>query len=292
MHGLLWRLLSPLPDRLYCMIKYRVIRGRVPDLRSPATFTEKIQARKIYDRNPLFPRLVDKHAGKAFIADRVGERHVIPTQWVGTDLNAVDWDTIVFPVVAKPTHASGIGRMLYTRADADALLGEAVSAAWLAIDHAAYNREWAYSQVPPGIILETMLLRDGRVPWDYRLHVFGGRVLHIELDIRADGQGWHCSFSRDWEKLPFHDPHYLPFYHGTVPRPPWLDEMIRIAEATAAGLDFARVDLYASDDGVYVGEITLYPSGGFEIFDPPEYDAIIGAHWNLAFTIPGKAGNG
>lgn len=285
-HNLLWRILAPLPDAHYCALKYRVIKGRFPRLRNPRTFTEKLQARKLYDRNPLYPVLVDKHACKDWVAERIGPAHVIPTQWVGQDLAEVDWDMIQLPVVAKPTHASGVGKLLYTREDVAALLKDNPSAAWLAIDHARYNREWAYRGVPAQIIVETMLQDHGRIPWDYRLVTFNGKVAHIEVDIREGGQGYNASYTPDWTKLELEDSDYLPLYPGDVPRPPRLAEMVALAERLAEGIDFVRVDLYASADWVYVGEMTLYPGGGFEQVEPPEYDLALGEKWRLGFSPP------
>src|SRR5690606_31389647 len=95
----LWRLMAPLPDRLYLAIKYRLIIGRWPDLDRPKTFTEKVQARKLRDRDPFYGVVVDKAAAKDFIRQRVGEEHVIPTVWVGTDLSQADWTNMPYPVV-------------------------------------------------------------------------------------------------------------------------------------------------------------------------------------------------
>lgn len=286
MRNLLWRFMSPLPDGPYCALKYRTIRGRFPNLTSPQTFTEKVQARKLYDHNPLFPRLVDKADAKALIAEKVGSQYVIPTLWVGTDLASVDWSAIALPAVVKPTHASGVGRFLYGEADVDRLLSSNPSAEWLAIDHSSYNREWAYSQLEPRILIESMLLVDGRVPWDYRLFTFNGKVSHIEIDIRENGRGYSCNYTPDWQKLPFYDRDYLGLYPGEAVRPPRLDEMIHVAETVARDIDFVRVDLYASAEWVRVGELTFYPGGGFEAFEPDEYDLSIGRKWQLGFEIP------
>jgi hypothetical protein len=275
----LWRLMAPLPDRLYLAIKYRLIIGRWPDLDRPRTFTEKVQARKLRDRDPFYGVVVDKAAAKDFIRQRVGEEHVIPTVWVGTDLSQADWTNMPYPVVVKPTHASGLGRFLYSKTDADAFLMENPAPAWLAVNHARFNREWAYSRVKPQIIIERMLLFGGAVPWDYRIFTFGGRVSHICLDIRKGGAAYAATYSADWRKLPFYDPDYLPLYPGDVERPANLETMVEVAEKLAAGFDFVRVDLYSDGNQVYVGELTLYPGGGFERFDPPEYDRIVGDKW-------------
>ncbi len=175
-----------------------------------------------------------------------------------------------------------VGNGAYFGPDLTKLYGHA-GPAWLAVDHARYNREWAYGQVQPRILIERMFLIDGSVPWDYRLFTFGGKVSHIAVDIRQGGEAFSCTYSADWKKLPFYDPDYYPLYRGEVERPRHLERMIALAQTLGRDLDFVRVDLYAGGDEIYVGELTLYPGGGFERFDPPEYDRIIGDRWNLAF---------
>lgn len=142
------------------------------------------------------------------------------------------------------------------------------------------------SQLEPRILIESMLLVEGRVPWDYRLFTFDGKVSHIEIDIRENGRGYSCNYTPDWQKLPFYDRDYLSLHPGEMARPPRLDEMIHVAETIAHDIDFVRVDLYASAEWVRVGELIFYPGGGFEAFEPEEYDLSLGQKWRLGFEIP------
>ena len=43
------------------------------DLAHPRSFSEKICWRKIYDRNPLLPRIVDKYAVRKYVTEALGE---------------------------------------------------------------------------------------------------------------------------------------------------------------------------------------------------------------------------
>ncbi|WP_421580523.1 ATP-grasp fold amidoligase family protein [Shinella sp. M31] len=283
---LIWRVIAPLPDKSYLKLKYWSIKGEWPDIDDPKTFCEKVQARKLYDRNPIYATLVDKAGVKPFVEEKLGPAYVTPSYWVGTDLATVDWSTVPLPAVVKPTHASAQGRFLYTQDDISRLLEDNPVPGWLALDHAHYNREWAYSQVKPQVLIEAMLVVDGGVPWDYRFFTFDGIVSHIEVNLRIDGKGYACHYTPDWQRLPFHDPDYLTPYPGEVPRPARFDEMMRIAQTIGKGFDFLRIDLYAADDWIKLGELTLYPGGGFERFDPPQYDRLLGDKWTLGFEIP------
>lgn len=276
-----WRLIAPLPDRYYIPLKFYSIKGSWPNLKAPQTFCEKVQYRKLHDRNPLYGQLVDKIAVKDFIANRIGVEHIIPTYWTGTDLSTVDWAHIPLPAVIKPNHASALGRFLYSQSDIDALIRDNPVPGWLAIDHAAFNREWAYSQVKPQVVIEKMLSKDGGVPWDYRCFVFGGVVSHIIIDTRINNQGYSATYSSTWEPLPFFDPDYYPLCPEPLPKPEQLDLMVELASKVSEGLDFVRVDFFDTGDQLYIGELTLYPGGGFEAFDPPEYDLLIGKKWTL-----------
>ena len=53
--------------------------------------------------------------------------------------------------------------------------------------------------------------------------------------------------------------------------------MIEISEKLAANIPFVRIDLYEIKNKIYFGEMTFYPSGGFEGFNPEKWDNIIEA---------------
>jgi hypothetical protein len=52
--------------------------------------------------------------------------------------------------------------------------------------------------------------------------------------------------------------------------------MIEIARSLAEGLPFSRIDLYAIEKRIVFGEITLYPDGGLGLFEPKQYNRIVG----------------
>lgn len=280
---LFWRLIAFLPDRPYLRWKYYSMAGRFPDLDDPKLFSEKVQARKLYDRKPIYARMVDKHAAKALIAERAGPQYVVPTYWVGRDLNDVDWSTIPLPAVVKPTHASGCGVFLRGRGDIDALLARNPGPEWLALKHHRINREWAYGEFEPLIIIEKMLVEGDDAPDDYRFFVFSGEVSHIELRLRRDGVGYESWFSQQWQPLEYQGFYYEP-YPGVLPRSEKFEEMLEVVRKMAGDSDFMRVDLYVVDGQIYVGELTLYPGGGFQGCVPDQFDEALGRMWKQELT--------
>jgi hypothetical protein len=57
--------------------------------------------------------------------------------------------------------------------------------------------------------------------------------------------------------------------------------MLRHATELSAGFDFIRVDLFATERGIWFGEFTPYPGAGLSPFEPPEFDAELGSRWRL-----------
>ncbi|WP_299475652.1 ATP-grasp fold amidoligase family protein [uncultured Roseibium sp.] len=273
-----WRLISIFPDKIYLTLKYFSIFGRFPNWKTPTRFSEYQQIRKLQDQNPLYATVVDKAAAKDFIRERIGDDCLIPTYWVGTDLSEVDWHSIPLPAVVKPTHASGAGFFLWEKTDIDELMRQSPEAEWLASDHSRVNREWAYSNVPPRIIIEKLIGERDEILSDYRFYSFNGNLVHIEVRSPLEGVMHESVYSPDWELLPIHMDYY-PLLEKQLPRPDGYDKMLEIARTLGPGLGFARIDLYNTSQGIFVGEITLYPSGGFETFVPDSYDFQLAKYW-------------
>lgn len=277
-----WKLISPLPDKPYISLKYWSIFGRLPNLRRPRLFTERLQLRKLQDRDFRLGMLVDKQEAKRFVSMAAGAEYTIPTFWVGTELAGVDWSQIPFPVIVKPTHASGLGKILHGREDVEQLVKTNPGPAWLKTRHHRFNREWAYSQVTPRLLIEELLLDGGDLPTTYRFYVFRGRIALIDLDFIRDGVAYTSVRDADWTHVPLLDKMCDSIDVTDLPRPARLEEMKTVATRLGADFDFVRVDLYAADDWVKFSELTFYPSGGFEVFDPADYDAYLGQCWDEA----------
>ncbi len=277
----LWHLARGMSDKACVSLQYYSTFGRWPDFEKPNRFSEKVQVRKLYDRNPLYPILSDKAAVKDYIMEKQGPSYIIPTYWLGKNLQEVHWERIPLPAVVKPTHASAKGRFIFGEEDIEHLLDNDPSESWIGLNHFDVGREWAYSQIEGQIIIEKMLLIDQEIPWDYRFYVFDGKVKLVEIDMRLDGLAYHCYYSPDWNRLSVSsEDEQSRAYPYDVPRPARYEEMCQLAESLVEEIDFARVDLYTNDEWIHVGEITLYPAAGYEVFDPGDFDVQLGSFWN------------
>lgn len=259
-----------LTARLRIALTYLWRHHRLPQISSPVTFTEFVQHRKLFDRDPKLAPFSDKVAVKQLVADRIGAEWLTPTLWAGTALPAHPvWP---FPFVVKSRH--GCNQRAFVRSPgtdwrAICRRGEA----WMARPYGRWLDEWLYTQIPRGLLIEPFIGADGKLPIDYKLYVFGGEVACIQVHLERETRHRWMLFDRAWQRLS------SPTGDADPVAPASLDRMITAAQALASGFDFVRVDFYEIDGEPRFGEMTFYPGSGLDPFDPPELDLMLGRLW-------------
>ena len=272
--------LDKLPDYAAVnLIHFRHFR-RLPNLRHPRVFSEKIAWRKLYQHNPQFPIFSDKVRAKAEIAKLIGERHIVESLWVGDNPEDIPFDSLQPPYVIKVNHSSGGN--VFIRAAQDIKRDAIVFSVrkQLAFPHGHRYREWGYSGIPPKVMVERMIVMPhGDVPEDYRFFTYHGRVHFIQFECDRFKGHKRNFYDREWNLLPVQARYPRTSKH--VPKPVNLGEMIHLAEKLGAPFDFVRVDLYSPPQGILFGEAAFYPAAGFVPFMPREWDSIFGEPWKI-----------
>ncbi len=262
-----------------CLIHLRHT-GKLPDLRNPSTFNEKILWRKLNQRDPRFPLFSDKIGVKQCIVDLVGAQYVTPTLWTGTDAGAIPYERLATPFVIKANNGSGGNIFIRRREDIDRAAIATTLNRQMHYSHGRQLREWGYLDIKPRILIEPMIWTpDGTAPEDYKFFVYDGKVHFIQYDCDRFDDHRRNLYDADWNLLPA--TLQFPAEESPIPRPESLAEMIRIAERIGEPFDFVRVDLYSTRDGIRFGEVAFYPGSGFEAFSPPEWDRQFGAPWKI-----------
>jgi hypothetical protein len=284
------KVMDILPPRWHVIAEYFRVYRRLPNLDNPRTFSEKIMWRKLYDRDPRLPPLVDKIRVKEIMAARFGADFVIPTLAVFDTADALDFSKAPLdkpPYVLKANHGSSMNIIVKSRADIDPPALKKKLAKYLKFDHAAVAEEWAYAPVPRKIFAETFIEMPGGDLPDYKFHVFSGRVYAIEAIVdrfRNYGVGF---YSRDWKRLDMaYAGNRYPPYKGELKPPKHLAGMIARAEDIGRDFSYVRVDLYEIGGQIKLGELTFYPSAGHDPFEPIEWDARFGDQWRLNTQAP------
>ena len=273
------RLLS---DERYLRMIYKRHTGRRLNLDPPMTFNEKIQWLKLHDRNPLYKHLVDKLAVRDYVNSIVGESYLVPLIGVWKKPEDIDFANLPNQFVLKTTHDSGGVLLCHDKKRFDVPGAIDMLNQHLDQDFSEFGKEWAYHDIPRCIIAEQMLGgSDAGAPLDYKFMCFNGTVkCTFVCSERRSESGLKVTFyDRNWVPLPFQR-HY-PSSSIPIPRPANYQEMADIAVKLSGAIPFCRIDLYEINGRIFFGEVTLYPGGGFERFEPEEWDATLGSWLKL-----------
>lgn len=277
-------MLNWIDDETYLKIAFRANHGKKLHLDNPKTFSEKLQWLKLYDRNPLYTRWVDKAEAKILAAQAIGEEYIIPTLGVWEHFDDIDFDALPDKFVLKCTHDSGGLVICKDKSKLDKAAAKAKIEKCLHHSYYWGLREWPYKHAAPRIIAET-LLSDGThedLP-DYKIHVFNGEPKAILVCSDRYSGLTEDFYSETWEHFPVRRPTH-PNAKDPAPKPVELPELLRLARELAKDIPFARTDFYIVNGKIYFGELTFYPASGLTPFVPDSWDETLGS-W---LTLPAE----
>ncbi|MBQ7220554.1 MAG: hypothetical protein IJS28_06195 [Synergistaceae bacterium] len=274
-------------DRLTTQYRYFRRFHRKLDLDNPQTLNEKIQWLKLYDRRDIHTTLADKYAVREWLANHFGEQYLVPLLWSSADWRDIKPDNIPdTPCVIKSNHASGQWYICRDKSAVNWKHLRSLCRVWLNTNYYYASQEWQYKNIPPRIIAEKLLLtHEGRLPNDYKLHFFNGRLGFVYCSLDREGGNFRNMYDPDWQPLYFtwggHDEKRGP----EISPPESFPEMLRIGREIAKLFRYVRVDFYDVDGKLYYGEITLHHGGGFNRFKPESYDRYFGDMLDLSAPV-------
>lgn len=135
------------------------------------------------------------------------------------------------------------------------------------------------------------LLKDaagGRIPADIKVYAFYGRIGHVHLRSVAEHGNLNRTFSKFVDEIgkDLGDAVATSGLDPTIPLPADLPTVLAVSRhlSRAVGVSFIRVDLYETDRGVVLGELTRAPGGRHEYAEA--HDEYLGglleeARWRL-----------
>ena len=266
-----------IPDEKYITIKYKLEMNQKLNLKEPRTFNEKLQWLKLYDRKPEYTKMVDKYEAKKYVANIIGKKYIIPTLGVWDKFEDIEFDKLPKQFVLKPTHTSGNVFICKDKEKINYKQLRKMINKWLKRDYYLVHREWPYKNIKPKIIAEQYMVDDsGMKLKDYKFFCFNGIAQTILVCSNRNGSFKNTNFyDINWNLQPFTREKHKNS-NEQIKKPKNLDEMITVAEKLSKDIPFVRVDLYEINGKVYFGELTFYPSSGFEGFEPEEWDKKLG----------------
>jgi len=271
------RIFERLPLRAAVELEYLMYHRRAPNLDRPRGFNEKIARRKLVDRDPRMPRFSDKILAKEYVAKVLGEEWIIPNIWTGRALPPRSERNWPIPYVLKGSHGSGWNYFVRSPQEQNWEEMEKLAARWLGSVHATGAREWLYTEIEPGLLVEPFVGTGEVAPADYKFLVFGGRTEYIQVDLGRLQTHRQLFYDVHWKRQRF--TYLCPWTDEEAPPPQSLEKMIDAANRLADDFPFVRVDLYEVDGRPLFGEMTFYPNSGRFAFHPESAELELGRLW-------------
>lgn len=257
--------LSFIPDKIYLSIIYFIKTRKIMHWNNPKLLNEKLQWLKVYDRKPLYTKLVDKYEVKNYVADKIGAEYVIPTLGVWENAKDISWETLPDKFVLKCTHDShsivicnktkGIDKK-----KVENFLDECLkrNLYWLA-------REWPYKNVEPRIIAETFLeSENGKELVDYKFYCYGGKPRYFMYSVgEATHHPKNHKFNMNKKSIDQYFKKQPSIPESEVKFPNNMEEMIEIVNRLSLDCPHVRIDLFNVDGKIYFGEYTFFSGAGF-----------------------------
>lgn len=253
--------------------------------KEPKTFSEKIQFRKLYDNNSLYPICADKYRVREYVKKKIGEEYLIPLYLVTDKLTVKQWSKLPNSFVIKTNHDSGTVSIVKDKNKIDKRKIIRELNMKLKFDYGIQSMEKYYSNIPRKIIVEKFLENPGENDLkDYKFFCFDGKIKYCQLIKNRSTDETIDFYDKDWKKQNF-----IGLVNPMKPKeknsqeieekPKNFETMIKIVEKLAEDFDFVRVDFYNINGKIYFGEMTFCPASGFGTFIPEEWNYKFGKYW-------------
>ena len=252
---------------------------RWPRLQTPMLFNDRLLRLKLDGSllDPLRQFVSDKEYVKYYVAGVVGKEYTLRTFEILRD--EADVDRFVLeqvPCVIKPTHMSGPVLLCI---DQETPIDRSLLRRWLSSDYYRSSREANYRFLERKIIVEEFFSEDQRtVPQDYKVFCFYGQPKLIEVDSDRFVKHTRNFYDPEWNRLQLAIKY--PARRSVDPKPRQLRTMLEVARELSKPFSSIRVDMYANDDQLKVGELTNCHGGGGELVSPAGSERWLGELFN------------
>lgn len=253
----------------------------LPDYDAPRTLNDKVAylLENYFLRSPITKVIGTKYFAKKYVADIVGEEHVVRLLGVWDNPQDIEWDKLPNRFVLKSVRGN-FGREVILVTDKSAL------------DIPKTIKKLEKFCKSPGMIgirkkriiaeelLEPKGLRDykffysyGRPLVAYCLEMKDGVNTGNGENTDVDLKTFSFYSLPEWKPLPVKAGKHI---QNNLPKPKHFEEMLEICTKLSFPFPLIRIDLYEINDRVLVGEITEDASGGKNIMKPVIWDFKLG----------------
>lgn len=266
--------------KLELSLLFRIKQGYKLNLKHPITFNEKIQWIKLYDKNPLMPKCVDKFTVREYIKKIGCEKILNDLIWDGFNVEDIPFETLPEKFVIKVTHGSTFNIICTNKKDLDVIDSKRKLKRWLNEKFLPCYGEWFYGIEKPRIIIEKFIESDEGLK-DFKVFCFNGEPKIIGVySNRFGGNLCQELYDTNWNLLDGHTNHYV-LPAKLTKRPENLNQMLDYAKKISQGFNHVRVDFFNPDGNLIFGEMTFTSSAGFGKFNSREFAEKMGSYLEL-----------
>lgn len=274
---------SILPKKLLSGMYYAVVLKKLPNIKNPKTFNEKLQWLKLnyYPYVPLVPFCTDKYASRKYVKDK-GYGHLLTKIYgVWKSPEDINWDDLPHKFVLKCTHGCAYNIFCTDKENINKKDICKTLKKWLKEDFAVFNVEPHYSKITPRIICEEHL---GEMMIDYKFFCFNGKpeFFYVSSDFAHDRQCKLGFFDMSGKKIPLIRKDYGDI--GDIDLVDYVDEMAEVAKELSKDFPFVRVDFFIHGNTFKFSELTFTPSAAIMPINPQKYDK----EWGDLLKLPPK----
>lgn len=277
------------PDKWMVAIQYRIANGRWPNLKKPQRFTEKLLCYKLFYRDSMMKKCVDKFDVREYI-ESLGLTSILNECYgVYEKVDEVDFEKLPNRFVLKDTLGGGGTSVIICKDKSKANLEQYrfLMGKWIkTFTGKNFGRAWVYEGKKHRIIAEKYIESDenkgGLI--DYKFFCFYGKCeyLYVIADRKVGDKAGFGIFNKSYEKLNVERCDEAPLTRN-IEKPQNFEEMVYVAERISSRFPEARIDLYNVDGKILFGEITFFDGGGYMTFNPDTFDFELGAKFKLDF---------
>lgn len=282
------QLLNFIPDRWMIRLQYYIKTNRHLNLRKPLRYTEKLQWMKLFYRNELMKKCVDKYEVRKYVAD-CGCSNILNEMYgVYNTPEEIDFDNLPSSFVIKDTLGSGGNSVIVVRDKSKIDINELRGKLWEwvnePINKKSPGREWVYDKQKHRIIIEKFLIDENAddLP-DYKFFCFDGvpYCLYMMNNYMQHHDNGRLGFlTSNFELMSVYRKEYLPMIEKPD-KPERFDEMLKVASILSKEFPHVRVDLYNINGDIYFGELTFFTASGYTLFEPDQFDFELGEKFKL-----------
>lgn len=275
-----FNILYKISPKLELKLLFRIKQGYKLNLKNPKTFNEKLQWIKLYDKNPLMPKCVDKYTVRDYVKNMGCEGILNELLWEGFNPEEIPFDTLPDKFVIKVTHGSTFNIICTDKSKLDKEEAIKKLKKWLKEKFLPCYGEWFYGVEKPRIIVEKYIeSKDGLK--DYKVFCFNGEPKYIGVySDREKGKTKQELYDLNWNELDSKTGNFANQIKKTK-KPKKFDELLKLSNILSKDFNHARVDFFIEKEKIYFGEITFTSGAGFDKFSSKQFEIEMGSYLEI-----------